>query len=757
MDEHLIAAAPRSVARDIASAYLAHERVNPQLGRVTLHDHQVDAASRLLALLRSSGIAVLADATGLGKTYASLAVARALGPALVVAPAALREMWAGACARADVPATFATYEALSRGRLPRQAPLVIADEAHHARNPATTRYAALAELAWGARVLALTATPIHNRRRDLQALLALALGSRAFEMNDAEVTQFVVRRLATSGVGPALPRLAAPRRLDVDSNPDIMSAIRDLPVPVPAADGEPAHALVQLGLIRAWASSEAALRSLLRRRLRRAAAFTAVVESGQSPSRRTLASWPMGDGGVQLALAFPGGTGGPITADLIRSLENHCDGVRAILRLLDRNGGASDRERVGHLNEVRDRHAGTPVVAFTQFADTAEFVFRELRSSGGAAMVTGTRARIAAGHVTTHDIARGFDTEGSGISGPAMPLEFLVATDVLSEGISLRRAGVLVHLDLPWTIARLEQRIGRLRRMGSPHSTIATYAIGPPIGGRELTSVVRALQRKARAATGSMGTAGLSDTAPLLGARLVRAMESVSRRGVVPLTEQLRMHLQRWHSQEFQDIERGQAPHGLRAVVVLRGDAGLQFVTIHDHHCSPEATAFLETLRELEPYLAYGQDSSPIAITELCPDLNAIDKWRERERARVMAIEAVEASSRPHVRVLRALQQISARTERSARAETVVRAARCRSLVLAARGIGAERALEALLATEPFDLTRLESLLQSRGTGGRHADFIETQVQLLLVLHDGSIAGFRAGDETSAEHSGQPA
>lgn len=68
--------------------------VPEMLGAITLRPHQRSAASRLWALIDAHGGALLADRVGLGKTYASLAVAaRFGGQLLVVAPASLRRMW----------------------------------------------------------------------------------------------------------------------------------------------------------------------------------------------------------------------------------------------------------------------------------------------------------------------------------------------------------------------------------------------------------------------------------------------------------------------------------------------------------------------------------------------------------------------------------------------------------------------------------------------------------------------------------------
>ena len=161
MDERLSEADPREVRRFMARAFLSTPSISTEQGEIRLAPHQVEAASRLLDLLGAFGGAVLADATGLGKTYAAIAVARLMAPALIVAPASLRGMWRESLGRTGVAAQVESYEALSRKPCCRTEPpaLLVLDEAHHARNPRARRYAALADLAWGAKALLLTATP----------------------------------------------------------------------------------------------------------------------------------------------------------------------------------------------------------------------------------------------------------------------------------------------------------------------------------------------------------------------------------------------------------------------------------------------------------------------------------------------------------------------------------------------------------------------------------------------------------------------
>ena len=147
-----------------------------------LAPHQIPAAERLIGILGRHGGALLADAVGLGKSYVSLAVALALSePFALVVPAVLVDQWRGLLERYGSGAPIITHESLSLNRCrplpPSTAPcrLFVVDEAHRFRNSLTNRYRALAKLVVGARVLLVTATPVHNRIGDLFHLFRLFL------------------------------------------------------------------------------------------------------------------------------------------------------------------------------------------------------------------------------------------------------------------------------------------------------------------------------------------------------------------------------------------------------------------------------------------------------------------------------------------------------------------------------------------------------------------------------------------------------
>lgn len=722
MDEPLITAPPATVCRWIARQYLDGPGVSPQLGSIQLQRHQLDAAVRVISMIEETGGAVLADATGMGKTFVAIAVARAIGPALVAAPAALRGMWHDALRRASTVADFVSFEALSRGMFQGPRPsLLVVDEAHHARNPRARRYAALAGLAWGTRVLLLTATPVHNRGRDLRALLALYLGSRAWEMTMDEVARSVVRRRPADNTASAsLPALEAPEWLAVPSDRETFGALLAVPEAVPGADGKAAHALMVLGLLRAWSSSAAALRAMLRRRLQRAVSLSVALEAGRIPDRRELAATLVIGDAVQLGFAeLMGGVDRVDSGRLCDALARHCEGIRAVLRAMDQAGDA-DGCRTRLLGAACDRHP-TPVVAFTQFADTATAIFRTTVTRGGVALVTGKGARIAAGRVSIDEVVRGFDIDLGGqrdaTPRPSMPFNLLVTTDVLSEGLSLRRAGVIVHLDLPWTVARLEQRLGRVRRQGSPHRRIAVYAIGPPVGSRELASVVRALQRKARLSSAAgMGDSTAAAT-PLVGNRLTRATASITSRGEAHAEEVIRSILSRWVNETPGPGDGIGAPEDAALALVVAGSRR-RLLAVRHGVASAALADVQHVLRTLGGDEGVGTPRSSSADARV---VTAIATWIEHERAHALVAPAVGSPSAAQATILRELQALAAAAGRAERAAVEERVEHCRALVLSARGIGAEMAMDGFLAAArthgAFDLTALESLLTSRRSG----------------------------------------
>jgi superfamily II DNA/RNA helicase len=54
-------------------------------------------------------------------------------------------------------------------------------------------------------------------------------------------------------------------------------------------------------------------------------------------------------------------------------------------------------------------------------------------------------------------------------------IRILIGTDAASGGLNLQRLGTLINLDLPWNPSRLEQRKGRIQRIGQLRDMVDLY------------------------------------------------------------------------------------------------------------------------------------------------------------------------------------------------------------------------------------------------------------------------------------------
>ncbi len=114
--------------------------------------------------------------------------------------------------------------------------------------------------------------------------------------------------------------------------------------------------------------------------------------------------------------------------------------------------------RASYGNEIKPVFAPTQkLVIFTEHRDTLRYLHERISTHTGRADAIveihgsmGREARMAAQEAFRHD----------------PNVRILLATDAAGEGINLQRAHLMVNYDLPWNPNRLEQRFGRIHRIG---------------------------------------------------------------------------------------------------------------------------------------------------------------------------------------------------------------------------------------------------------------------------------------------------
>ncbi len=171
------------------------------------------------------------------------------------------------------------------------------------------------------------------------------------------------------------------------------------------------------------------------------------------------------------------------------------------------------------LNVDKEGHPNVKALVFTAFADTAQYVAKALAAACPGrtiACVTGSKGEIwepgkkPAGLDMKKILAR-FAPVAQGAPKPDTPIDWLIATDCLSEGQNLQDCDLIVNYDIHWNPLRLVQRAGRIDRLGSGKQIRVDFFWPFEDLDRYIGLERRVRIKNAAAATTSSGADALSD------------------------------------------------------------------------------------------------------------------------------------------------------------------------------------------------------------------------------------------------------
>ena len=484
------------------------------------------------ALAVTHGIAsrlLIADEVGLGKTIqAALIVAEILertrhARVLIVAPASLKEQWQAelndrfrieawladsvSLARLGAewgttnpwtcrPVTITSIDFVKRPEVMRALEAmvwdaVVFDEAHGLTGRSDRARAAGALARRARTVVLLTATPHSGDDRAFETLCGIGDLDRAFPLltfrrTRRDVGLAMSRKTLSLRVRPTLAEREMHRALQA-----YVRKVRS----ERGQGGDAVHLAMMVLTRRACSSASSLFRSIERR--------LALLTS--DPSSMAQLMLPLfessGDEEPGAELAVPG----------LNDRDDESRRLEAIRALALRAQRAESKvcALIRFLRRARE-----PAIVFTEYRDTLARL---------ASVLEDMKPVTLHGGLTPSERRESLRSFTSGAT------RVLLATDAASEGLNLhQRCRLVINLELPWTPLRLEQRIGRVERLGQSRRVHALHLLAADTA--EETLVTRLLTRTDRAVE---ATETLRDRLP--GLSHIRVMAETETRRITHL------------------------------------------------------------------------------------------------------------------------------------------------------------------------------------------------------------------------------
>ncbi|MEG4582720.1 helicase-related protein [Microcoleus sp. MON1_C5] len=111
-------------------------------------------------------------------------------------------------------------------------------------------------------------------------------------------------------------------------------------------------------------------------------------------------------------------------------------------------------------------------IVFTQYTDTMDYLRTALQQLYGAQIACYSGR---GGELYQNGEWRTFPKEQIKTQFRQGIIKILLCTESASEGLNLQTCGVLINYDMPWNPMRVEQRIGRLDRIGQIYDTVRIH------------------------------------------------------------------------------------------------------------------------------------------------------------------------------------------------------------------------------------------------------------------------------------------
>ena len=184
-------------------------------------------------------------------------------------------------------------------------------------------------------------------------------------------------------------------------------------------------------------------------------------------------------------------------------LREECNAINALLeQARPLVGGDSKWAALQHALDELQNQGYRQVIVFSQYTDTVETLKELLVAAGRTSLMafTGQGGQIFSKGGAWQRLSRKATKERFRAGAAAV----LLCTDAAAEGLNFQFCGALINYDMPWNPMRVEQRIGRIDRIGQEYPKM--QVINLHLEGTVETDVYKALKQRIRMFEQVVGT-----------------------------------------------------------------------------------------------------------------------------------------------------------------------------------------------------------------------------------------------------------
>lgn len=137
-----------------------------------------------------------------------------------------------------------------------------------------------------------------------------------------------------------------------------------------------------------------------------------------------------------------------------------------------------------NINKSLKNEPKRKIIIFTEFSDTADYLYENFKKDKLRVMTYSSKVASKSGR----DAIRSNFDAGYPENMQLNDFDVLVATDAISEGFSLHRAGTIYNYDIPYNPTRVIQRVGRINRINKKvFDELYIYNFFPTATGEEVS------------------------------------------------------------------------------------------------------------------------------------------------------------------------------------------------------------------------------------------------------------------------------